>query len=50
MQVHVTPNHDTTMINSDIVMTDFIMDEDLDVEIYDYLSGDDYADAVLADL
>ena len=51
MQVFVTPDHDKTMINSDIVMMDLIMDDnELDVEIYDYLSGDDYADAILADI
>ena len=49
MTVFVTPDHDTSMINSDIIMTDLIMD-DLDVEIYDHLSGDEYADAILADL
>jgi hypothetical protein len=47
MQVHVTPNHDTSMINSDIVMTDLIMDNDLEVEVFDHLSGDDYADAMM---
>ena len=51
MKVFITPDHDSTMINSDIVMMDLIMDDnELDVEIYDYLSGDDYADAILADL
>ena len=46
MTVFVTPDHDTSMINSDIIMTDLIMD-DLDVEIYDHLSGDEYANEVI---
>ena len=51
MKVFITPDHDSTMINSDIVMMDLIMDDnDLEVEIYDYLSGDDYADAMMKDL
>ena len=47
MQVSVTPNHDTSMINSDIVMMDLLMDNDTEVETYEHLSGDDYVDAMM---
>ena len=51
MQVHVTPNHDTSLCSSDVtIMWDLCMDNDLEVEIYDYLSGDDYADAMMKDI
>ena len=53
MQVYVTPDHDTTMIDSDIVIIDTDLGEffePIDVEIYDHLSGDDYADAMMKEL
>ena len=60
MQVFVTPDHDTTMINSEIVEllqdsdpTDEELNEldtlDTDDEHYDCY-GDDYANEVIADL
>ena len=55
MQVYVTPDHDTTMINSEIV--ELLQDSDpteeelkeLDVPAIQYYDcyGDDYADAVM---
>lgn len=52
MQVFVTPDHDTSLCSSDVtIMWDLCMDNnDLDVEIYDYLSGDDYAEAMMEEL
>ena len=35
------------MIDSDIIMYDLVMDNDLDVETFDHLSGDDYVDAMM---
>ena len=55
MQIFVTPEHDTTMINSDVVeLTDAEIEQLIaaqgEYQLYSDCYGDDYADAILADL